>query len=164
MKLFSRNILIAIAIFLLLASFYPLALERLKEVEEISLSSLAEKIKSGQVKKIEVSGDTLAVFMLDDKELVSKKEIESGFTETLKNYGVSAEEFAKIDIAVKNLSGLAFWVGAILPFLAPFLLVILFFWMISRQVKQANVQAFTFGRSKARVIMPDNKKDRITFQ
>ena len=164
MKLFSRNILIAIAIFLLIASFYPLALEQFKEVEEISLSSLAEKIKNGQVKKIEVSGDTLAVFTLDDKKLVSKKEVESGFTETLKNYGVSSDEMAKIDIAVINPSGFAFWAGAILPFLAPFLLVILFFWMISRQVKQANVQAFTFGRSKARVIMPDSKKDRVTFQ
>ncbi len=155
--------MIAIAIFLLIASFYPLALEQFEEQEEISLSALAEKIKTGQVKKIEVSGDSLAVFTLDAKELVSKKEVESGLSETLKNYGVSSDEMAKIDIAVINPSGFAFWAGAILPFLAPFLLVILFFWLISRQVKQANVQAFTFGRSKARVIMPDSKKDRVTF-
>ena len=163
MKLFSRNILIAIAIFLLIASFYPLVLEQFEEVEEISLSVLAEKVKSGEVKRIEVSGDTLGVFLAEDQKLVSKKEVESGLSETLKNYGVSSDEMAKIDIAVINPSGFAFWAGAILPFLAPFLLVILFFWLISRQVKQANVQAFTFGRSKARVIMPDSKKDRITF-
>ncbi|QQG46114.1 MAG: ATP-dependent zinc metalloprotease FtsH [Candidatus Niyogibacteria bacterium] len=163
MKLFSRNIFITLFIFLLLATLYPMILEQFKEVEEISLSALAEKIKAGNVERIEVSGDTLQVFTAGEREFVSKKEAEAGLTETLKNYGVTTEEFSKIDIAVKNPTGFAFWVGAILPFLAPFLLIILFFWLISRQVKQANVQAFTFGRSKARVIMPDNKKDRATF-
>lgn len=128
------------------------------------MSVLAGKIKAGEVARIEVSGDILRVFTKDGAEFESKKEVEAGLSETLKNYGLTSEEFAGIDIAVQQPSGFAFWAGAILPFLAPFLLIILFFWMISRQVRQANFQALTFGRSKARVVMPDSKKDRITFE
>jgi cell division protease FtsH len=55
-------------------------------------------------------------------------------------------------------------VGAILPFLLPFLLIVLFFWLAARQVQRANIQAFTFGQSRARIIQPDSKKERVTFR
>src|SRR3990167_5101145 len=163
MKLYSRNIFIAVFILFLLVSLYPFFLGQFKEIEEISLSDLAAKIKAGEVKEIAVEGESLVVKMTDGKELVSKKEAEAGITETLKNYGVSEENLNSLNLSIKTPSGFLFWASAILPFLAPFLLVILFFWMISRQVKQANVQAFGFGRSKARVVLPSSKKDRITF-
>jgi cell division protease FtsH len=38
-------------------------------------------------------------------------------------------------------------------------------WFITRQVRKgAGMQAFTFGQSKARIISPDDKKQRVTFK
>jgi cell division protease FtsH len=37
-------------------------------------------------------------------------------------------------------------------------------WFITRQVRGAGMQAFTFGQSKARIISPDDKKQRVTFK
>ncbi|MEK7599398.1 MAG: ATP-dependent zinc metalloprotease FtsH [Patescibacteria group bacterium] len=164
MKLFSRNILIAVFILFLLASLYPFLIEQFQKEEEISLSRLVSEIKSGKVKKIEIQGDELKILFGDDKVALSKKEAEAGLSETFKNYGVADADLQKINIEIKTPSGFLFWISTILPFLAPFLLVILFFWLISRQVRQANVQAFGFGRSKARVLLPENKKDRVTFK
>ncbi|MBI4138686.1 ATP-dependent zinc metalloprotease FtsH, partial [Candidatus Uhrbacteria bacterium] len=61
-------------------------------------------------------------------------------------------------------SGALFWLSAVLPFALPFLLVVLFFWLAARQVQRANVLAFTFGQSRARVIQPDSKKEKVTFR
>ena len=54
MKLYSRNIFIAVFILFLLVSLYPFFLGQFKEIEEISLSDLAAKIKAGEVKEIAV--------------------------------------------------------------------------------------------------------------
>jgi cell division protease FtsH len=37
------------------------------------------------------------------------------------------------------------------------------FWFLSRQVKGAGMQAFTFGQSKARVVDPADSSQRVTF-
>ncbi|MBI3074629.1 MAG: ATP-dependent zinc metalloprotease FtsH, partial [Parcubacteria group bacterium] len=50
------------------------------------------------------------------------------------------------------------------PFLIPVLFLIFFFWLLTRQVKGAGMQAFTFGQSKARVVYPDDKGERVTFK
>jgi cell division protease FtsH len=50
------------------------------------------------------------------------------------------------------------------PFLLPLIVVVVIAWFITRQVKGAGMQAFTFGQSKARIIPPDDKKQRVTFK
>ena len=99
------------------------------------MSELAAKIKAGEVKEIAVEGDSLAVKMADGKELVSKKEAEAGITETLKNYGLTEENLNAINLSIKTPSGFIFWASAILPFLAPFLLVILLMFPYRQQMK-----------------------------
>ena len=163
MKSFSRNILLAILILFLLASFYPFFTGQFNQPEEISLSGLVGDIKNGRVKEITVEGDDLKILLVDGSRRISKKETEVGLTETLMNYGLSEQAFGGLTITIKSPTGLKFWLLMILPFLAPFVLIVLFFWLISRQVQRANVQALGFGRSKARLITPDNKKDRVMF-
>ncbi|MBI2038891.1 MAG: ATP-dependent zinc metalloprotease FtsH [Candidatus Niyogibacteria bacterium] len=163
MKLFSRNIAIAILVLLLIATLYPVVTGQLQPKETFALSDVVSEIRTGNVTSIMISGDDLAIRLKDGSERASKKESEAGLTETLKNYGVTDAMLESIAITVEGPSGFLFWAGAVLPFLLPFVLVIFFFWLISRQVKQANVQAFTFGKSRARVISPDSKKNRITF-
>jgi cell division protease FtsH len=51
-----------------------------------------------------------------------------------------------------------------LPIALPIIFILGIFWMLTRQVKGAGMQAFTFGQSKARVIDPADKNQRVTFK
>src|SRR3989344_2802199 len=164
MKLLSRNLIIGFLILMLLAGAYSVFLESFKEVPALSLSDLVKKINAGEVKSISINGDDLNVTLGDDSAFIAKKEPESSLLQTLSNYGVSKEALDKVAINIDSPSGLVFWLSAILPFLLPFLLIILFFWLAARQVQRSNVQAFTFGQSRARVVQPDSKKERVTFK
>src|SRR3989344_7960231 len=159
MKLVSKNIIVAFLILMLLAGAYSFLQENLQTSPELSLSELVKKINAGEVNKITVRGDELEIVLKDNSTLITKKEPESSFSETLANYGVSREALDKLAVEVKNPSGALFWLSAILPFVLPFLLVVLFFWLAARQVQRANVQAFTFGQSRARIVQPDSKKE-----
>jgi cell division protease FtsH len=46
----------------------------------------------------------------------------------------------------------------------PIVFLAFFIWFLSRQVKGAGMQAFTFGQSKARIIDPNDKGQKITFK
>ena len=81
-----------------------------------------------------------------------------------KNYGVTPALLAKTEIEIKNDSGFSFWFLNILPFLLPIVFILLFFWFLSRQVKGAGMQAFTFGQSKARMIDPSDVNQKVTFK
>lgn len=163
-KSFSRNIITALLIFMILAAAYSLFSEGIRGVEEISLSQLVQEINSGNVSEIAVKGDELEIKFSDGAIKKSRKEAEAGLTETLANYEVSQEEFSKISVAVEKPSGLLFWATAILPFLIPVLIIVWLFWIAARQMKASSLQAFTFGKSKARVISPEDKKERVTFK
>ena len=80
------------------------------------------------------------------------------------NYGVSAEQLAKVSIDIKSPSGSSVWLGTVLPLALPILIIVFFFWMAARQVKKSNFQSLTFGKTQARVIEPDDKKEKVTFK
>ena len=164
MKLLSKNVIVGFLILMLLAGAYSLLQEGFKSRPALSLSDLVGKINAGEVAKISIAGDDLEVVLKDSSVLAAKKETESSLTQTLSNYGVSKEALDKVALEVNSPSGVAFWLSALLPFLLPFLLIVLFFWLAARQVQRANVQAFTFGQSRARVVQPDSKKERLTFR
>jgi len=85
-------------------------------------------------------------------------------TDTLMNYGVSAEQLAKVSIDIKSPSGSSVWLGTVLPLALPIIIIVLFFWLAARQVKKSNFQSLTFGKTQARVIEPDDKKEKVTFK
>lgn len=164
MKSFSKHAVTALLALMLIAGFYSLLSEQFKTAEEIPISQLVSDINAGNVKAIKVTGDDIRITFQDGSIKNSKKEPEAAISQTLKNYNVSEEQLSKINLAIENPSGAMFWLGATLPFLIPILLIFFFFWMASRQVKNTNLQAFSFGKSRARVIGPDDKKEKITFK
>lgn len=132
----------------------------------LSLSELSSKVRAGEVKSIVVEGEKLKITLNDEAGTVfeSKKELESSLTDTLSNYGVTAEDLSRSNIEIKNESGFFFWLGNLLPFLIPIIFILLFFWFLSRQAKGAGMQAFSFGQSKAKLTDPDDKNNRVTFK
>ena len=163
MQLISKNLIKALLIFFVLAFLYTTISGSFKKTEEITLSDLVAKINSGAVSKIVVRDSNLEITLKDGKNLISKKENEASLTATLKNYAVAEDKLRTVSIDVQNQSGILYWIGSLLPFLIPFLLIVAFFWLTARQVQKSNVQAFTFGQSKARIILPDDKKERVLF-
>jgi cell division protease FtsH len=92
------------------------------------------------------------------------KEANAGIVETLRDYGVEAEKIQAVDIEIGGESTASFWLGAILPFLLPFILIGAFIWFMFRQAQRGNSQALSFGTSRARMIDPKNKNQKITFK
>lgn len=161
---FFSNIITTILIFLIISTLYSAVVENTKKIEEASVSVIAQDIANGLVKKVSVAGEAVSVEYVDGTKKSSKKEIESSFSQTLVNYGVSADKLAKVEIEVKSESGVGYWTLSILPFMLPILLIGFIFWMLSRQVKGAGMQALSFGQSKARIIDPNDASQKVTFK
>ncbi|MDP3958020.1 MAG: ATP-dependent zinc metalloprotease FtsH [bacterium] len=159
------NILTVIIVFMLITSLYSVITETTGgKIEEIAVSEVAKHVTAGEVKKITVEGEKLTILLNDETELKSKKEREASLSETLSNYGVTAAQLARTEIEIKGDTGLSFWLMNILPFLGPILILFLFFWFLSRQMKGAGIQAFSFGQSKARIIDPSDVNQKVTFK
>lgn len=162
-KLF-KNIGIILVIFLLISGIFVLYSTPEKAPETISLSTLAQQVNDGKVKEIEVENNDLKITLQDGTLEKSTKETDSGIVETLKNYEVNSDRLKGVNISIKGESSLSFWLGAILPFLLPFLLIGAFIWFMLRQAQRGNNQALSFGSSRARMIDPKNKNQRVTFK
>src|SRR3989338_3300532 len=161
---FGSSVALAIFLFMLITALYLVVSDPAKSDENIPISTLAGDIRSGAVKGIVVSGDNLTITYKDDTVKKSKKEVATSFSETLSNYGVTAETLSQTTVEVKNESGFTFWLLNILPFILPIAFIIFFFWYLSRQVRGAGMQALSFGQSKARITDPKDKHNRVTFK
>jgi len=131
---------------------------------EISLSELAQNISDDKVSSITIKSDALDIVYKDGAEKISKKEEGTALTTTLKNYSVSPASLAGVKIDVQNERGFMFWFANLAPIFIPLLFIIFFIWFLSRQVKGAGMQAFSFGQSKARITMPEDGKNKVTFK
>ncbi len=152
-------------IFIILSAIYSLISGSIsKKPEQISISQLSTDIKSGQVKSVVVQGDSLSISYKNNTTKESKKEEGEALSQTLVNYGVTKEQLAPVDIQIKNQNGFGYWFVNLSPIIFPILFILIFIWFITRQVKGAGMQALTFGQSKARMISPNDKAQRVTFK
>ncbi len=161
MKSLSKNIFWAIATLLVIAFIFSLFFAEQKPATVLSLDQLAAKINDNQVSKIMVSGNDLAIELKDGSQTISKKETEIGLSETLKNYGVNPLALQKVNLEIKDESGLRYWLGILVPVILPLLIIGVFLWIMFRQARTGMSQAFTFG--KANIKLFAQFRDRITF-
>lgn len=153
-------ILISIAVI----SIYSLVVGNIEERTDIPLSELAGAVKVGNVEKIIVAGNELEADYADGTLVASKKEVDASLTETLANYGVTSDQLEGLTIDIQRESGFGYWFLTLSPILIPLAFIGFFIWFLSRQVKGAGMQAFSFGQSKARVSMPNDKTPKVTFK
>jgi len=155
---------IALAIFIILSGAYSMVQEYFgTKPEDISLSQLAADINAARVTSITVEGDSVTATYTDESTKKSQKEVESSLTETLVNYGVQPAQMAEVAIEVKNEGGFRFWFMTLAPIILPALLLFGVIWYLSRQLKGGGMQAFTFGRSMARLVRPEDANQKVTF-
>jgi len=168
-KQFWMNLVITFIILFALTSAFSYFADRSKPPEDITLSQVADDIVAGKVDKIQVEGNDLTVTYAaegDAEPVVRKAKKESGtaLSASLANYGLSGDELRNVEIKVVDESGFRYWFLTLMPFIFPLVFVLILLWFLMRQVKGAGMQAFTFGQSKARVIDPSDKSQRITFK
>lgn len=160
---FFGNLLTTVLIFLLLMSVYSLVESFVTPSTTVPLSVVATDVGEGRVKAIVVNGDSLSLEYTDGSTKLSRKDPSAGLPETLATYGVTPEELTKVSITIQGQSGFTFWFLNLAPIFIPILFIVFLFWFLSRQVRGAGMQAFSFGQSKARVIDPADMSQRVTF-
>lgn len=162
---FWLNAVISFLIFAAIIGTYSIISQSRKAEDSIiPLSQLAVDVTDGNVHKITVNGDALTLEYKDGAKKESKKEEGEPLSQTLTNYGVTPKQLAEVTVDIKSQGGFGFWFLSLAPIIIPIIFVVLFLWFITRQVRGAGMQAFTFGQSKARMISPDDKKQRVTFK
>ena len=162
---FLSNILSVVLILLILSTVYSMISESQTKIEEISISELATDISKGLISKVIIEGDKItATYKEGDVVKKSLKEPEGTLPSVLSDLGVPAEKINAANIVAQNPSGVGYWILNLAPFLLPIIFLVFFFWLMSRQVKGAGMQAFSFGQSKARIIDPNDKNQRVMFK
>jgi len=164
MEQFSGQILGAIIVLMILTSVYSfLSSDRLEQTE-LPISAIAKKISDGDINKIAVEGDRLNVTFVDGTTAYAKKEPGSTVYETISSYGVEPDRLASLEVSVQGPSGWDYFFNLVLPYIPLLALIFLFIWFLSRQVKVSSMQAFSFGQSKARMIDPNDDKQKVRFK
>jgi len=158
------QLLIAFAVFVVLSAGYSMVRGYFEnKADEISVSQLAVDAKEGRVESIVVEGEIIKADYKDETKKTSQKEAEAALSETFERYGLTPEQIAAVKIDVKDQGGVKFWFLTLAPLLIPVMLLVGIMWFLSRQVRGAGMQAFTFGRSLARMISPDDTAQKVTF-
>jgi cell division protease FtsH len=142
------------------------------EQSHITISQLAGDVKSGQVEKITVEDSILTVTYKKDPNAADAPTVEKETTkengvstvETLTGYGVTPEQLAAVSIEVKEPSGWMVVLAGILPYLLTFGVIFVLAWFVTRQIRGAGMQAFTFGQSRARITDPGDSTTKVTFK
>ncbi|NMB92083.1 MAG: ATP-dependent metallopeptidase FtsH/Yme1/Tma family protein [Parcubacteria group bacterium] len=153
------SIILILVVFSLVFNFLEKALV---EKKEISLSEAIQLIRDKEVSKITVAADKVELASDNNQIYFAKIETNSSFIETLKNFGFSPEEIQALNIKILEQSGWSYWLGILLPFILPVILLGVLFYYSFRRTNQSAMQIFSFSRSNIKLFSPD--KDRITFK
>ena len=144
-------LLIVVAV---VAIFFTVFSEPFSDSTEVPISKVITMATEGRLKSIEVQGDTLEAFTIDDKRITSRKEMGSSIIEQLESAGVNKGS-GYVDVSVKGNGGFGNLVGILLNFLPIiFFGAVLLFMM--RQAQGSSSQTFSFGKSKARLFNTDS--------
>src|SRR3989338_369642 len=160
-----KNFIVIFLTLFLVAGLMSYGASKDKEPEPAGIHTLIAEISQGEVKRIEVrDGDTLLVTLKDEskKQQAVKKEFSQSFSELMENYQISPETLAGIEVEVKEPEGWKFWLGALAPYVLPFLLIAGLLFFMTRQGQGINNRAMGFGQSTARQVKPEDR-DKNTF-
>ena len=150
-------VLIVVAIVVLLFQFRSQA----GTTPALTLSQVADAIKAGDIKEIQIDGDTLHVtYKSDGHEADTRKEPITTAPDQLQALGVTPAQLGAISWDVKkpsDLSGILTFLGYMLPAL----LVVGVIYFMLRQAQGTNNQALSFGKSRARMFTGDQPS--VTF-
>ena len=164
MKNWLKNFLIIFVLLLALSSIFSLTDSGFfVPTEEVSITKLASQIEQGEVKSISIQGNRLEVLLVNEEQEITIKESDSSVIETLTNLGVKKESLKNVDIQEIAPSATIVFLTTVLPILLPFVVIGFFIWFLWRQAQKGQSQAFTFGKTKAKLFNNSNNEKKISF-
>ena len=165
MKKFTKNILSGLlSILAIIVIFGYLVTQNNGNISKVPFSDIVKEIQNNNINSVTVSNNTVKATLKDDKVKQAEKEPSGTFIESLKAYGVSEDKINDLKIEVQNNEGSSIAFSIFLNIFVPILLIGGLIWFSLRQAQKGNSQAMMFGRSMAKVIMPEkDKKKMITF-
>ena len=156
-----RNGLIYILILALLAGLLFSTLSGTRpSAKEVGLTEFAQLVREGQVKRVRVGESDWRVELVDGTTAVVYHEPGVTVPEVLRSFGVPEKNIRSLNVQVMPTSRWENWMP-ILSMLLPLAFVGLLFYFLMRQAQGAGNQAFSFGKSRARLYMGD--KPTVTF-
>ncbi len=163
MKGIFKNFLLFFFVFLVIASIFTIFTEKKSQIEIIGINDFISLVEDEQVSEIEVVSNKINITLNSGDKKITKKETGESFSSLISNFSVDPEKLSKIDIVVKEEDGFGAFMISLLPFLIPFLLVIIFLYFMMKGVSGANSKAMMFGQSQAREF-DNNQKNKVTFK
>ncbi|ACK42149.1 MULTISPECIES: ATP-dependent zinc metalloprotease FtsH [Dictyoglomus] len=152
-SLIQRIIIVFLIIFLIYTFINPNSLNLNNKEKQISYSEFLKYVENKEVYKVEIGeNDATGLFRDGTKFKVYIPSQDPNLIPILVKNDVEVE--------VRPPETTSFWISFLLGF-APYLILIFFFWMMFRQVQGSNNQAFSFGRSRARLFLDNRPK--VTF-
>lgn len=164
MRSIIRSIAIVFAILIGLAFIAAFFSDTGTAPASIAISDVVNKIDSGQVASALVQGDDITLTTKDGAKFIAKKEPAISVFETLTNAGVDKEKLKAVSVEVKDPSGASVIFSNLLPILLPVLLMVGLFWFMYRQARQGSMQAFSFGKSRAKLAGIGSQDQQTTFK
>jgi len=163
MKFLMRNLIITIAILLLLSTAVGLLSDRLAEPEDVSVSRIAQEIRDGNARKLTVRGEELTLeLQAEDTRPLRSTWRGDDVTQTLLNLDVPADRLAALDVDFRA-EGAREWIPTLVITLLPILLIGVFLWYLTSRAQQGAMQAFSFGKNRAKLFSPAENRERVTF-
>jgi cell division protease FtsH len=158
---FSRSLSFWILIVLIPVAFVQFSMGRGDQAPPISYTQFKQELERGNIAKVTIQGGTVAVGEFTNKLLVKGREVKK-FTTRLPVQNSEAL-ITKLDEKGVEVEGaeqkqpLSSWIITFLPWIA----IIAFWIFILRQMQAGGNKAFSFGKSKAKLLSGDTPK--ITF-
>ena len=161
-----KNIFIVILIFFVLGAVFGLFNVPNEDVEEISITQLADDVNQGIIKEIEVLNNDISITYTDDTIASSKKETGETLSQALIGYGVEQDKLKEISFVFEEEdNSLMETITFLAMFILPIILVVVFFSMIFKNAKTGAAQTFDFTKTKAKIFGAEgHPKEKVTFK
>jgi len=158
-----RNFFIFFTAFLLLAVIFSSFGGTEPSGGATGIEQLISRLDKGEVAAIVVSGDKLKVTLKDGTAETVRKEPSESLSALLSNFQVDPAKLADVKMSVADESGWDYFLGTVVPFVLPVVLIGVFLFFMMRGLQNANSRAMSFGQSTAKDFKPD-AKHRATFK
>jgi cell division protease FtsH len=157
-----RNSIVYLLILLAVAALIFSVFSTPRDRNELDITTVADQVKAGQVKKITVKDNDVTVEYVQSNRPAarSRKETSISIVKTFEDLGVTQDKLAEIEIEIIPPSAWSDWGTLAITILPLLIFGGLLFFMV-RQAQGSNSQALSFGKSRARMFTGD--KPTVTF-
>lgn len=163
MKNLSKNFIILFFVFIIVAAIFSYLANPTDKPDKIGVNQLIAYINNEEIQKIEVKGNEIITTLNNEEKKTITKETGESFSDLVANYNIDKAKLSRIDILIEDDPANSIFLGTILPFVIPFLLIAGFIWFMMRQVQGANNRAMSFGQALTKDASKQRIKKRITF-